>query len=121
MSHDSKHYRGLQPKSKLYIARGGGFSLTTKTHEREDGTVAKYEVSSSLQQLLTSLIKRVGVRGGSSHSGRRTFATRLDAKGTDNELIQTILGHGDRNQTMDYIAPNLSKIRHAMAGIYREG
>lgn len=114
----SKEYRSLRPDSKLYIARGGGFALSIKIHEREDGTVAKYDVSSSLQQLLTRLIQKTGAKNGSSHSGRRTFATRLDAKGVDETLIQAVLGHGSVDQTMAYIRPNLRKIRSAMAGIY---
>jgi integrase len=113
-------YRGLQPKSCLYIARGGCFSLATKTYRRDDGKNETYKVSSSLQQLLSRLVREAGVKGGRSHSGRRTLATRLDARGVDDGLIQAILGHGDKNQTMDYIAPNLKKIRAAMAGIYRD-
>ena len=119
-SHNQKHYRGLQPDSPLYIAQGAsGFSLTTKAYKRKDGTTEKYEVCSSLQQLLTKLIKKVGVIGGSSHSGRRTMATRMDARGVDVKLIQLILGHSDENQTMDYIEPRLEQIRKAMAGIYQ--
>jgi integrase/recombinase XerD len=120
MSDNEASYRGLQPKSCLYIARGGCFSLATKTYRRDDGKKETYKVSSSLQQLLSRLVREAGVKGGRSHSGRRTLATRLDARGVDDGLIQAILGHGDKNQTMDYIAPNLTKIRAAMAGIYRD-
>lgn len=118
---NSKDFRGLEPKSHLYIARGStGFSLATKKYRRADGRVEKYEVSSSLQQLLTLLVRESGAKGGSSHSGRRTLATRLDARRVNDDYIQMILGHGDKNQTMDYIRPNILMIRKAMAGIYRD-
>lgn len=119
-SHERKQFRGLQPDSPLYIASGAsGFSLTTKLYKRKDGGIEKYEVCSSLQQLLTKLIKKVGVIGGSSHSGRRTMATRMDARGIDPGLVQLILGHSEKNQTMDYIEPHLPHIRKAMAAIYQ--
>lgn len=107
-------YAGLQPNSPLYLARGdAGFALNKKRHEKADGSVVEYEVCSSLQQLITRLIKRVGVADGSSHSGRRTFATRLSERGVDDSLIQSLLGHGEPNMTMAYIEANMDLIRKA--------
>jgi integrase len=107
-------YAGLQPSSPLYLARGtAGFALNKKRHEKVDGTVVEYEVCSSLQQLITRMIKRVGVVEGSSHSGRRTFATRLSERGVDDSLIQSLLGHGEPNMTIAYIEANMDLIKKA--------
>jgi len=116
---DKSEFRGLQPDSPFYLARGAsGFALGAKTYSKADGSIAESKVCSSMQQLITSLLKGVGVRGGSSHSGRRTFATRLDARGVDETLIQMLLGHGEINQTMNYIDPRIEEIKKALGRIY---
>jgi integrase len=114
-------YRGLTPSSALYLARGDdGFSMVRKLYIGVDGTQTEYIICSSLQNLISSLIKRVGVTGGSSHSGRRTFATRMRERGIEDELIQALLGRGHPNQTMAYIGANLDRIRAAQATIYAD-
>jgi integrase/recombinase XerD len=59
------------------------------------------------------IIKRSGIQGGSSHSGRRTLATWLDRKGCDQELIRYILNHEDPEMTFEYIDPSMIRIEHA--------
>jgi integrase/recombinase XerD len=114
VSSKPQEYGGLQPASPLYLARStAGFALNKKRHEKADGSVVEYEVCSSLQQLITSMIKRVGVVDGSSHSGRRTFATRLSERGVEDTLIQSLLGHGEPNMTMAYIEANMDLIKKA--------
>lgn len=114
-------YMGLDPESPLYLSRGqSGFSLTLKTYQKENGELEEYWSCSSLQQLISKLIKRVGVVGGSTHSGRRTLATRLNARGISDDIIQDILGHSCKNQTMDYIEPDLKKIEFALSTIFKE-
>lgn len=117
---DKKDYRGLQADSPFYLARGvSGFQMSRKLYERADGIIEEYVVCSSLQQLITTLIKRVGVKGGSSHSGRRSFATRLHRRGVDEHLIQLLLGHSEINMTMSYMEPDAAKIRQGMRTIYK--
>lgn len=114
-------YGGLQPDSPLFLAKGnGGFSFATKRYRNEDGKLVVYRVSSSLQQLMTTLLKQVGIKHGSSHSGRRTFATRLADRGVEMEQIQLLLGHADVRQTYDYVEPNLLAIRRAMSQVYAD-
>ena len=117
----TKDYLGLEPDSPLYLSRGqSGFSLTLKKYQKENGEIEEYWSCSSLQQLISKLIKRVGVIGGSTHSGRRTLATRLNARGISDDIIQDILGHSSKNQTMDYIEPDLKKIEFALSAIFKE-
>lgn len=92
--------------------------MSTKKYTTLGGEEVTYRVCSSLQQLMTKLLKRAGIKGGSSHSGRRTFATRLADRGVDEGFIQTVLGHSDLTLTIDYIEPNSRQIRCAMAGLY---
>jgi len=112
-------YMGLQPNSPLYLAKGQkGFAFNKKRYKKADGSVEEYMVCSSMQQLISGMIKRVGAVDGSSHSGRRTFATRLSDRGIEDSLIQSLLGHGDPNMTMPYIDANKDRIKKAAGLIY---
>ena len=110
---------GLDPESPMYISRGqSGFTMVLKIHEKADGQISEYWSCSSLQQFISSLMKRVDVTNGSSHSDRRTLASRLNARGISDDVIQDILGHANTNQTMDYIEPNLKKLEFAIRSVY---
>lgn len=112
-------YMGLHPNSPLYLAKGPkGFALNKKRYKKADGTIEEYMVCSSMQQLISGMIKRVGAIDGSSHSGRRSFATRLSDRGVEDGLIQALLGHGDPNMTMPYIDANIERIKKAAGLIY---
>ena len=116
---DSPDYLGLRSDSPLFLARGHtGFTFRVKTYTRADGTIAEYKVCSSMQQLISDIIKRIGVPGGSSHSGRRTFATRLADRGVDIQYIQYFLGHVVPQQSLTYIESNTPRLRNILKGAY---
>jgi len=52
--------------------------------------------------------------------GNYTLATRLNDRGIDLKLIQMLLRHEDENQTLDYIEPNMKRIRFALKEIYSD-
>lgn len=56
------------------------------------GEVVEYLACDSLQSHVTKLYRDAGIRGGSSHSGRRTMASRLIQQGEDVETVQLCLG-----------------------------
>lgn len=117
-SEDGK-YGGLDPESPLFLGRGpSGFQFRKKEYQKANGTIAEYWVCSSLQQLISSLIKSIGVKGGSSHSGRRTFATRLADRGVDIRYIQYLLGHKVEQQTLAYIDSNEKRLRNILKSVY---
>ena len=53
--------------------------------------------------LLKRIFVEAGVTGASSHSGRRTFATRLGSKGVGIRVIQALLGHASITTTARYV------------------
>jgi integrase/recombinase XerD len=70
-----------------------------------------------MQQLLSDLVGKA-VDGGSSHSGRRTFATRLADRGVDLDYIKYLLGHKTKQQSLAYIESNTKRLRNILKGIY---
>ena len=115
----SSEYGGMQPDSPLFLGRGeSGFTFRIKEYTKSDGTVAEYKVCSSMQQLISEIHKRVGVKKGSSHSGRRTFATRLADRGVDIEYIKYFLGHKTKQQTLTYIEANQQRVRNILKNVY---
>ena len=55
-----------------------------------------------------------GVKGASSHSGRRQFLTELADKGINARVIQALARHKHLNTTMRYIDLNENKLRNAI-------
>ena len=64
----------------------------------------------SMQRMIGRLYKSAGIVG-SSHSGRRSFATRLIRGGVDIYSIQQLMGHSSITTTQEYFAsdPNVLK------------
>jgi hypothetical protein len=71
-----------------------------------------------LERTFAKLYAMAGVEGASSHSGRRTFATRIMETTRDIDLVAQMLGHDDVEQTMIYLEPNMKSIKDALAGFY---
>ena len=55
-----------------------------------------------------------GIKGASSHSGRRQFLTELADKGINVRVIQALARHKDIRTTQRYIDYNESKLRNAI-------
>ena len=61
--------------------------------------------------------KKAGIRQGSSHSGRRTFATRLYAQTKDMDVVQHLLGHDSPDCSMRYIECDKRILRQAFIDV----
>ena len=107
-------YRGLWPHLPLLMTRRGSkFELNIKRRVLETGEHVEYWAADSLQSYVTQLYSKAGIRGASSHSGRRTFATRLYAQTKDMDSVQLLLGHNDSNVSMRYIDVDKRILRQA--------
>ncbi len=102
---DRREYRGLMPHTRLILTqKGSGFELSVKRRVNFDGETVEYLAADSLQSYVTSLYRSAGLGAGhSSHSGRRTFASRLVAQGHSLDTVQLLLGHSH----LDHVSPYL--------------
>nr|WP_277986373.1 tyrosine-type recombinase/integrase [Noviherbaspirillum cavernae] len=64
---------------------------------------------------MTKLYKDAGIRGGPSHSGRRSFASNLLMRGVDIETVQQLLGHAELDHIMPYLKVSQEKLREMFA------
>lgn len=88
-----KTYRGLLPNQPLiYSSRGAGLSQNSKRRVLDSGVEKIYKCCDSLQAHITNLYKKGGTKG-SSHSGRRTFASKIFTCTGDIDTVATLLGH----------------------------
>lgn len=111
-------YRGLRPDLPLFITRKGAkFELNTKRRTLKTGERRDYLAADSLQSYITRLYAKAGIKGGSSHSGRRTFATRMYAKTKDMDTVQLLLGHDSCDVSMRYIECDPRILRQAFADV----
>jgi site-specific recombinase XerD len=115
---DPARYRGLEPESKLILThKGYKFHLNTKKRMNWAGEQVDYLACDSLQSHVTKLYRDAGIRGGSSHSGRRTMASRLIQQGADVETVQLLLGHAELDHVRPYLEVSLKKLEEMFAAV----
>jgi len=86
-----------KPDAALFFsAKRGGFSAQT------------------IVNLFARFYALAGIKGASSHSGRRQFLTELADKGINARVIQALARHKHLNTTMRYIDLNENKMRNAI-------
>jgi len=111
---DNARYRGLNPDLPLILSRKGyPYSLNRKVRTSAAGEQVDYWAADSLQAYVTKLYRDAGLKGASSHSGRRSFATRLIARGATVEEVSLLLGHRSIDDSLRYIEPNAVIMRRA--------
>lgn len=85
------------PQRPLFASqKGGGFSANT------------------MCQLFLDIYKAVGLKDASSHSGRRTYITRLANKGVGVRLLAALAGHSHISTTQRYIDVNAEQLSAAV-------
>jgi integrase/recombinase XerD len=67
--------------------------------------------ANSLAQTFALLYRAAGVEGASSHSGRRSFLTRLANQGTAIHLLKVLAGHRSISTTAAYLYTNPAQLR----------
>jgi integrase/recombinase XerD len=111
-------YRGLEPASKLILThKGYKFHLNMKRRVSWVGEHVDYLACDSLQAHVTKLYRDAGIRGGSSHSGRRTMASRLIAQGHAVETVQLLLGHAELDHVRPYLQVSSKRLEQMFAEV----
>ena len=62
-------------------------------------------------QLFSQLYKQAGIIGASSHSGRRSFATKLIERGVDIKAVSRLMGHASISMTAQYVEDNPVRLK----------
>lgn len=109
---DDRQYRGLMPATRLILTwKGGAYELNTKRLKNAAGELVEYVAADSLQAYIKRLYRAAGLPLASSHSGRRTFASRLLAAGNSLDDVQALLGHSDLDHVTPYLAVDNDTLR----------
>lgn len=88
--------------------------LNRKRAKNAAGEMVEYLAADSLQSYIKGLYRAAGLFEASSHSGRRTFASRLLAAGQSLDDVQALLGHAD----LDHVAPYLAVDEEILAEMF---
>ena len=70
--------------------------------------------ANTLCQLFHHIYKQSTIAGASSHSGRRTFITRLADKGVGVHVLMALAGHRNLTTTQRYISQNPTIMKAAV-------
>ena len=70
--------------------------------------------ANTMCQLFLDVYKAVGLKDASSHSGRRTYITRLANKGVGVRLLAVLAGHSHISTTQRYIDVNAEQLSKAV-------
>ncbi|NPT44407.1 tyrosine-type recombinase/integrase [Paraburkholderia sp. 1N] len=114
---DRREYRGLMPHTRLMLTqKGNAFELSVKRRVNFDGETVEYLAADGLQSYVTGLCRAAGLGAGySSHIGRRTFGSRLVARGHSLDTVQLLLGHSHLDHVSPYLEVPARERREAMA------
>lgn len=94
-----------------------------RERKQEDATLFNYQAPlfrsqkggkfspNALQQLFSQLYKQAGIVGASSHSGRRSFATKLIERGVDIKAVSRLMGHSSISMTAQYVEDNPLRLK----------
>jgi integrase/recombinase XerD len=69
-------------------------------------------------QLFLGIYGACGIKGASSHSGRRTFITNLASKSISVRVLAALAGHSSITTTQRYIDLNDEQLRNAVELAY---
>jgi integrase/recombinase XerD len=71
----------------------------------------------TLQKWFRALFDKAGIIGASSHSGRRTFITRLIEQGVDIKAVSRLAGHASIVTTAIYVEDNPDKLKRIVVNL----
>lgn len=78
-------------------------SQNTERRTATSGEFVDYCACDSLQAHVTKLYVKAGTKGGSSHSGRRSFAVKILNRTGEMDLVARLLGHDGIGVSARYV------------------
>jgi integrase/recombinase XerD len=106
---NAKLRKELQHYVNFYKAKNSNSKFFYSQKSTSNGFTAN-----TLTQFFHYLYKRAGIFGASSHSGRRTFITRLANQGVGVRVLMSLAGHRNISTTQAYIDVNDDMKRKAV-------
>lgn len=103
--------RKLRRAFEQYHALVAGRSSSDSLFQTQLGTAFS---ANTMCQLFLQIYKDFGLKGASSHSGRRTFITKLANTGINVRLLAALAGHSDISTTQRYIDVNDTQLANAV-------
>lgn len=85
-----------------------GFNILAPLFKTQRGSRFHPDV---LQKWFRKLYDKTGLIGTSSHSGRRTFITRLIEQGADIKAVSRLAGHANIATTSEYVEDNPDRLK----------
>lgn len=119
MMGDNDEFRGLRKDSKLILSENKRpYSLKKKVRVNKDKQEEIYWACDTLQGVVTKWGREAGVERFTTHSGRRTLATRAARRGASESELCALLRHETDDQPYEYIEPDYAGIRATLEALY---
>lgn len=99
---------------KTLLEYGGSKYLSDSSHPLFESQKGGHFSANTMCQLFLDIYKAVGLKDASSHSGRRTYITRLANKGVGVRLLAELAGHSHISTTQRYIDVNAEQLKEAV-------
>ena len=93
---------------------GAGLHLSDPQRPLFESQKGGHFSANTMCQLFLDIYKAVGLKDASSHSGRRTYITRLANKGVGVRLLAELAGHSHISTTQRYIDVNAEQLSAAV-------
>lgn len=103
----------LQQELEAYIATKTWYDATQPLFSTLRGSKCAFSAN-TMTQYFYWLYKKAGIKGASSHSGRKTFLTSLASQGISVFVLASLAGHKSITTTQRYIAVNADLNRRAV-------
>jgi integrase/recombinase XerD len=91
-----------------------GLNLSDPNRALFESQKGGHFLANTMCQLFLDIYKAVGLKDASSHSGRRTYITRLANKGVGVRLLAALAGHSHISTTQRYIDVNAEQLSAAV-------
>ena len=93
---------------------GNTISITNLSRPLFESQKGGHFSANTMCQLFLEIYKACGFKDASSHSGRRTYITRLANKGVGVRLLAELAGHSHISTTQRYIDVNAEQLANAV-------